>query len=228
RLAAPADGSPYIRLQIEEVSQTERVLKFALHDMAVPTAVQIRDWLDHAMLPAHIRKHAAGVARVAGACADDLLGRGVFVRKKALVAAAKLHDVLRFTDFKSLTGDAYYTPTPAQTAAWTALKQTYGQPHELAAQRFMDAEGFPGIGTIIRSHGSHGVRNPEFAAVTIEQKILAYSDKRMKYDTLVSVDQRFDDFLTRYADGKETEMSMKWRTQLKALEKELFPDGPPL
>jgi tRNA threonylcarbamoyladenosine biosynthesis protein TsaE len=228
RLETPADSTPYIGIHIDETSASGRTLNFELRDVAIPSAKQIHEWIELAALPKHIRDHSDGVANVAGICADALLKRGVFIRKKALVAAAKLHDLLRFTDFASLTGDAYYTPTPAQTAAWTTLKATYGTPHEQAAERFVAQQGFPAIGSIIRTHGSHGVKDASYKAMTIEQQVLAYSDKRMMFDTLVTLDQRFDDFLKRYGGGKESEMSIAWRKQLKELERELFPEEPPL
>jgi tRNA threonylcarbamoyladenosine biosynthesis protein TsaE len=227
RVPAPG-GEPHIRLEIAELSATRRRLTFRLEDAAIPGAGDIRSWTKKVGLPEHIQKHAAAVAKVADTLASHLLARGTFVRRKALAAAAKLHDLLRFVDFKSLTGDEYYTPTKRQTELWTALRETYGKPHEQAAERFVKDMGFPVVGTIIRTHGAQGVSDPSFLAGTTEQKLLAYSDKRVMFDKPVTLDERFDDFLVRYGGGKESDMSRTWRKQLKALERELFPEGPPL
>lgn len=228
RLPEGTQEGPCILIDIRELSKTRRRLRFRLHDVPIPPPSDIRSWITQAALPAHIRKHTTAVARVAGLCADTLLHRGVFIRKKALVAAAHLHDMLRFCDFKSLDGDAFYTPTPKQTAVWKRLKEAYGQPHEQAAQRFLTERGYPGIGLIVRTHGTHGMQDASFKPTSTEQLVLSYSDKRVMFDTVVTLDQRFDDFVTRYSSGEESDFSRSWRAELKRIEKLLFPDGPPL
>ncbi len=226
RIPAP-DDEPHIRVEIRELSADKRSLRLSLRDADIPGPAEIKKWTEEVALPAHIRKHTAAVAKVASALADHLLGHGTVIRKKALVAAAKLHDLLRFVDFNSLSGDQYFTPTPAQTATWETLRAAYGKPHEQAAERFVAAMGYPVVGSIIRTHGAHGVSDDAFKARSIEQKVLAYSDKRVMFDKRVTLDERFDDFLVRYGGGKESEMSRTWRAQLKELEKELFPEGTP-
>ncbi len=235
RLIEWADRQPalkketaHIDVEIEDIDVNKRQLSIRFRDAAIPSQAQIQQWINSVCLPKHIRRHTKAVAKVAAVCADDLLKRGIVVRKKALIAAAQLHDLLRFVDFPTLTGDTYYSPTAKETACWKSLKDTYGKPHEQAAQRFLAAHGFPVVGQIIRTHGPHGLDDPSYAPQTIEQKILSYSDKRVMFDKVVSLDQRFDDFLQRYSHHKESDFSTRWRTALKAMEKELFPEGPPV
>jgi hypothetical protein len=156
--------------------------------------------------------------------AGELLKQGRIVRLNALRAAALSHDLLRFVDFKSLTGDAVYSPTPEEIAKWKHHKETYGTPHEVAAERFLIEKGYPDIARIVRTHRGHGQNAvPE----TIEQNVLCYSDKRAIVDSYVTLDERFNDFMIRYGNGKESAEAAEWRSEMKRIETFLFPTGVP-
>ena len=96
---------------------------------------------------------------------------------------------------------------------------------EKAAAAFLTERGYAEIAHIVVSHGSpdHG-----HIPTTIEQKILTYSDKRVRHNEIVTVDERFDDFAVRYCKGKESDFGRNWRESVKRLEKELFGDRAPL
>lgn len=218
---------PHILVEIAEPSRESRAIDMTFADIAIPAPDVRRQWMEDVGLPEHIRKHTHTVAATAMRLADTLLSRGVVVRKAALQAAAEVHDLLRFCDFTSLTGDALFTPTAAQSERWQTLKHAYGTPHEVAAQRFLTAEGYAEIGRMVSTHGLQGCRDERLQPKTLEQKLLCYSDKRVMFDTVVTLRERFDDFLVRYGNGKETAFSLASRTALQQLEQELFPDGPP-
>lgn len=215
----------HIEVRFEDTTPTERTVTMEFLDVAIPDDRQIGVWLDEVRLPEHIRTHMAQVSRVAEASVALLRDRNVVVRPAALRAAALMHDILRFVDFQSLAGDAIFTPSTDQTRHWQQLKMLYGTPHELAAQRFCTERGYAAIGQIIATHGAP--RDGRTRPQTIEQKVLAYADKRVRFDDIVGVDERFDDFLRRYGGSEETDFSILWRKEMKALEQELFPDGAP-
>ncbi len=219
-------SGPFVRVDIDDAKPGSRTLHIVLHDMPLPDAAEIDQWYDDVALPTHIIKHNRTVAAVTRTLADHLLERATFVRKDALKAAALTHDLLRFVDFASLEGDAQFSPTTAQSALWKTLKKRYGAPHERAAAMFFREKGYEGLARIVESHGPPREDMP--APQTTEQKLLCYADKRVKFDTLVTLDQRFDDFIARYGKGKELAYAKAWRVTMKELEKQLFPEGPPL
>ncbi len=203
-----------------------RMITVECRDVAIPTDEQIAAWTAEVMLPPHIVAHMRAVADAAERVADGLLAQKRCVRRKALRAAALTHDLLRFVDFASLTGDAHFTPTKEQSAHWQKLKDTYGTPHESAAEEFLRERGFAGVGTIVVAHrglAKDGIR----LVKTVEQEALAYADKRAAFDKPVTLDQRFDDFMKRYGGGEESPYAKAWRTEMKRIEAELFPDGVP-
>ncbi len=212
-------------IEIDITEQTEgRKIQVHFKDIPVPSDDEITQWMKTVGLPLHIQKHVKKVAEICALIADELLLQGRLVRKDALHAAALTHDLLRFVDFASLTGDAMYSPTPEETATWIRLKEMYGTPHEAAVEKFLIQNGFPEIGRMTRSHRGY---DPNALPQTIEQYALAYADKRALIDTTVTLDQRFDDFIVRYGNGKESDNAQAWRREMKRIESLLFPEGVP-
>ncbi len=219
------DGAS-VFIDIEEHDRENRTLHFSMNDMPLPTAAEIQKWHADVQLPPHIVRHIETVAQVAATLAEDLIKRCIFVRREALKAAALTHDLLRFVDFKSAAAHPDFVPAPGQLERWDQLKAQYGAPHESAAAQFLTDRGYAHLGAIVLSHGSpkNGLPGPK----TIEQRLLAYADKRVKFDEVVTLDTRFDDFIARYGNGTESEHNRIWRENMKKMERELFPDGPPL
>ncbi len=216
-----------IAVEIKELSKGREVT-ISFSDLPIPSDKAIDAWRKEVRLPKHIIRHTEAVAEVAGRLADELMKQGTVVRKNALLAAAKAHDLLRFVDFQSWDGDEMYTPVKEDIPIWTTYKEKYGAPHEKAAELFLREHGFAEIGTMIRPHRGYSPASGETIVLkTIEQKVLAYSDKRVRFDEVVSLDDRFDDFVRRYGDGKESDHGKGWREFMKKLEEELFPGGAP-
>ncbi len=201
-----------------------RNIMITFYDIPTPTESEIEGWMEDVSLPQHIRRHVRKVADISGTVANSLMVQGRAVRKTELRAAALSHDLLRFVDFTSMTGDELYSPTPKETDMWIHCKKTYGTPHEKAAEKFLVEHGYSEIGRIVRTHRGHGVDSvPE----TIEQYALSYADKRAIIDTAVTLDERFDDFVMRYGGGTESEAARAWRTEMKRIESFLFSEGVP-
>lgn len=218
------DG-PLIIVNIDEKDAITRMVTIDCRDIAIPSKEERSAWIDEVRLPVHIQKHMQAVTAVAMTCADVLISQGTFIRREALRAAAETHDLMRFVDFK-LEAMAGHETTEAQRKHWQPYKEKYAPWHELAAKQFVAEKGYPAIAEIISSHGPVIADRPQ--PTTIEQKVLAYSDKRVKFDTVVSLDERFDDFIQRYSKGVESEFNKKWRVEMKELERELFGGKPPL
>ena len=217
---------PHIHVHIDEGREARNIV-CRFEDEAVPDDAQIEAWRDEVRLPTHIRAHTETVAGVVKILADQLtIDRHWLLRHEAMRAAAKVHDLLRFVDFATWNGDASYTPTDDDRTVWTRCKERFGTPHEDAAKRFLIERGYPLLAEIVRTH--RGIDDGGAAnAMTPEQRILAYADKRVRFDEIVTLDERFDDFVKRYGKGdKESDYAKTWRATMKKIEHSLFPDGP--
>lgn len=217
-----------ILIRIEERSTNEREILFEFRDIRIPSEEEITSWIHDVNLPENVVRHMHAVARVTAILADTLLQRGVLLRKSAVRAAALTHDLLRFVDFVSWQGEKKISAETLKR--WDELKRQFGSPHELAGTRFLEEKGYPEIGAMIRPHRGYDEDHDQPTELrTIEQKLLTYADKRVRFDEIVSIDERFDDFLDRYGKGKETTTTKKWRTAMLRLEQELFGNAvPPL
>ena len=223
----PQKIGPHISVHITDQSG-KREIRCKFLDELVPETELINQWKQDVRLPRHIQEHSNAVARLCHTLAEALSkDRHWVIRKEALHAAGRTHDILRFVDFVESAKPSKDFQSPEDLARWKELKEKYGPSHEEAGAAFLTEQGFPSIGDIIRTHrgiAANGQSSPR----TIEQLILAYADKRVLFDTIVSLDERFDNFMQRYGDGKETASAKKWRETMKNIEKMLFPEGAPV
>jgi tRNA threonylcarbamoyladenosine biosynthesis protein TsaE len=203
---------------------TGRSLTVEFRDMPLPSLRSIEQWRKEMDLPDNIVAHCHAVASMCVSLSDALLERSVIVRKEALRLAGEAHDLLRFMDFQQ--GGHTTDHDPARVRKWKEIASRF-RPlrHEDAAAEFLREKGFAALGEIVRVHG---LRLPSPFRSRIEQKVLYYADKRVAHDRVVSLDERFREFRERYGAGKESEQAILWYQEAQALEKELFPDGPPL
>ncbi len=217
---------PRIAVHIDE-ADGGRQIQCRFEDEPVPLYSEIDAWISEVRLPAHIRAHTEAVARVADILTLHLQKhRSMLVRTEAVHAAARVHDLLRFVDFPHWNGDEYYLPDDDDRRVWNSFKERFGTPHEDAAARFLIERGYPVLADIVRTHRGAD-KNGAATAVTTEQLLLCYADKRVRFDTVVSLDERFDDFLVRYGRHRDSDYAKKLRSTMKDLEKKLFPEGPP-
>ena len=209
-----------IHIHLEDVPEypQERDLTITFRDIALPSLRAIEEWRREIKLPKGIVDHCNAVADFALRTADALLQEGHIVRREALKRAAQLHDLLRFMDF----------PEDDQRSedAWKPWNEEYASMrHEAACAALLNERGFPAIAQIVETHG---LNTPNPPKMTIEQQLLFYADKRVGKTTVMSLDDRFEDFLARYRDLFPLEENQRWLNEAKRIEQELFPDGPPL
>lgn len=219
-----------ITVSLTELSPTERRIEITFSDLSWPDRATVERWRAEVQLPEHIAKHCDIVGAFARTCAEHLLQRGLVARPQALQRAGELHDLLRFVDFQTrlppYLRNAYPTITEGQQAVWNKLSEHYPSPHEEACAKFLDEKGYPALATIVRPHGLRAIDDPKNLQ-TIEQKLLFYADKRVLFDRIVSLDERFEDFKARYGKGVESEEARRWRGKTEVLERELFEEEIP-
>jgi tRNA threonylcarbamoyladenosine biosynthesis protein TsaE len=213
-----------ISIHIKETSKNDREIEITFNDVSWPSRDEIVVWRKEMKLPEHIGKHCDAVAEMAKKLAEELLTRGTVCRPEAIFHAALLHDLMRFVDFKPEMHKKIPHANKADPDVqkhWESFKEKYGSQHEAACAQFLIDEGYPELAEIIRPHGLLSLDGKAEIATT-DQKLLFYADKRIKYEEIVSLDERFDDFVERYEDGDESEKSRGWREKTKKMEEELF------
>ena len=98
---------------------------------------------------------------------------------------------------------------------------TTGEIHALTGAEFIDAMGYPDVAFII---GHHVILDEKFLSDTLaEVEIVNYADKRVLHDRVVSLQERLDYILVRYAKYQEDRdrIARNW-LRAKELEKKLF------
>lgn len=220
------DIGPHIRVSIDE-EKNHRRIGIDFLDEPVPEDKLIDAWVNEVRLPKHIQHHIAAVTHVADTLATFLIATGMVLRKEALHAAARTHDLLRFVDFPTWNGDTQFTPSDEDRNIWKACKDTYGVPHESAACAFLRNQGYASIGEILKTHRGNEEANSPLAPKTTEQKLLAYADKRVMFDKIATLEERFSDLGERYGNGRESEYHRQWLGTMKRIERELFPRDVP-
>ena len=207
---------PHIDLLFKDIKNSERNLCIQFHDISLPSRTQIETWRRQVMLPDQIRKHCDIVGEFAEKIARALLENGIVARPLALRRAGELHDLLRFLDFQN---PPLYPPPVWKK--WMAQYPNFR--HEAACALFLREQGFNPLAAIIEPHGLM-LHSPKRS--TIEQKVLFYADKRV-IDRVVSIDERFEDFKNRYGNETVSAKHTQLHQEVRAIERELFPDGAP-
>ncbi len=222
-------GDATMSIALKEVKNA-REMEISFDDFPLPSSEQIDAWRRDVRLPQHILDHCEGVAACAVRLGKALVDQGTVVRLDAVDRAGKLHDLLRFIDFREGAGpESGLKPSDEDMALWAQLREKYrtireGMKHEEACARFLREQGYGELASIVEVHGLT-IPTPERS--TTEQKLLYYADKRVQGDKFVSLQERFEDFRARYSGGKNTDLSMRWYEEARKTERELFPSGVP-
>lgn len=218
----PSPPRPAIVVTLHD-DGAERSLDIAFHDASVPSPADIAAWRAEARLPAHVAAHCDCVATVALRLAEALRERGAVVRPGLLEAAARLHDLLRFVDFRAGGGE-FPPPSAEDERVWGDIAKRYaGLHHEEACARWLSERGYPEAARIVRTHGVALAPGDD---ATMEQWLVYYADKRCMGTSVVSVTERFEDFRKRYGDSRRAEAE-RWMQTCRHIEQELFPEGAP-
>jgi len=141
--------------------------------MLVLSRTECMELLRQFDMPQHIRRHSFLVAEVALVLGARLNQNSSRLDLRLIEAAALLHDVGKVRSLKT------------------------GENH--AALGFQMLEGIvaPDVARIVGEHIS--LDPSEVGGPLTESLIVNYSDKRVRHDRIVSVEERYDDLIERYA-----------------------------
>ncbi len=138
----------------------------------------------------NIIAHLKAVCDFSMKIVDLLENKDIKVNRGLVAAASLLHDVKK-------------------------LEQGH---HEIEGAKYIESLGYIEVANVIRKHGLAHLESEEFVPKTWEEKIVFYSDKRLRGNRMVSVDERFDDIKQRYKK-EDVEHELEFT---KKIEKELL------
>ena len=153
----------------------------------IPSKEECLSILNKNKTPSNVIEHCKAVCRVAEEIADNLIKKGIGVKKDLVVASALLHDVEREK-----------------------------KDHIAAGAKLIKSLGFPEVAQVIMKHSLYKVEDPKRQPKTYEEKIVFYADKRVKGSKIVSLEERFADLKERYNIDlkKEFEFAKKIEKEL--------------
>ena len=140
-------------------------------------------------LPEHIIAHSYKVTKVAWIISNEMYEQGVTLNRKLVLYSSLLHDITKYDSILNR-----------------------GEDHAETGGIFLRKLGYPEIAEVVENH----IILKNNGKSEIEKKIVYYSDKRVMHDKVVSLKERYDDLLIRYAKSIYSESMIR-----KGLEKAL-------
>lgn len=163
-----------------------------------PSAATCRRLLVAHDVPEHIRRHSGQVARVARQVSVALRARGERIDSGLIEAAALLHDIAKAPCLESRLD------------------------HAAEGGRVLRELGLAGVAAVVERHVHLGPWDPR-GPVT-EAEVVNYADKRVLYEEVVSLEERFRDLIVRYGQGRlefEERIRRNW-AMMEAVEVKIF------
>ncbi|MBI5388944.1 HD domain-containing protein [Candidatus Woesearchaeota archaeon] len=193
--------------------------------MKLPSKEECYALLATYKVPGHVIRHSEAVCRVAVFLAKRLKDKGMALDVQLVERAALLHDLLKTIDFQDFNASFGDKPSSQEIAFWQELKVKYkGMKHETAAYLLLK-ERYPQIAHVILTHRYSAILTEDERPKTWEEKLVYYADKRVKHDTIVSLQERFEDGRKRYGRLKtkeEQETTARIEHAIVMLEQEIF------
>lgn len=145
--------------------------------MTIPSRQECLAIMNREGMPSHIQKHCFTVARIALYLGGLLNRNGVRLDLRLVESAALLHDIAK------------------------APSLTTGESHGHLGAEMLLKMGFAPLAPIVRDHV---YLDAEAVDAPITESVLVnYADKRVQHDRVVSVAERFQDLIERYAMSGE-------------------------
>jgi len=167
--------------------------------MELPTKEHCYQLMCDMQMLDHIVIHSLQVCRVATFLTDVLNRERLNLNIELIRAAALLHDITKTRSFKT------------------------EEDHALTGGQYLCDLGYPEVGNLVRQH----VRLDQYATgkAVSEVEIINYADKRVLHDEIVSLEQRLNYILERYAkkQAHRERIHILWQNT-KKLEKRIFSD----
>lgn len=216
-----------IDVAISENADGSRSISIECRDVSWPDDATIAAWRAELRLPPNVGAHCDAIGEFCAEAATEMVARGTFIRPHFVRAAGKVHDLLRFADFKPGAAPAGHADPPEDVAIWNAWKNAHAniRTHEEAVGEFLREHGYRELGHLAESHSVHV---PMERRTTTEEHLLYYADKRFVGPKQVTIAERYADMAVRYGNGQPSPDQLRWEQDSRDTEKLLFPDGPPL
>jgi putative nucleotidyltransferase with HDIG domain len=166
----------------------------------IPNREQCYSLMERANLPEHIRDHCAMVAELATCLARKLSRAGMPIDVGLVEASALLHDIAK------------------------GICLANGKNHAEEGARLLKEWGYPDLAPIVEEHID--LEETRLGQPLTESLLVNYSDKRVKHDEVVSLEERFADLARRY--GRKTGGEAYFWQRLeryRRLEERIFQDS---
>jgi putative nucleotidyltransferase with HDIG domain len=147
--------------------------------VAIPDRDTVRRLLDEAALPAGIRIHSEGVARVAVAAAGLVAESGIPVDGWLVEVAALLHDIDK-----------------------PQVRRSGGE-HGIVGARQLEAQGYEELAMPVASHPITALLDEERFPIGWPSVLVAVADRHVAQE-FVGVDERLDDMKIRHPEYAES------------------------
>jgi len=165
--------------------------------MIIPSRTQCMELLGQFDMPQHIRRHSLLVAEVALLLAARLNQNSSGLDLRLIEAAALLHDVGKVSSLKT------------------------GENHAVLGAQMIQGLVAPAVARIVEEHIS--LDSSQVAGPVTESLIVNYSDKRVRHDQVVLLEERYYDLIERYAKGPSHVQFLRHKLDLCfALERTIF------
>ncbi|MEM4268439.1 MAG: HD domain-containing protein [Candidatus Woesearchaeota archaeon] len=167
----------------------------------------VRDLYKAYKVPLHIQRHMRKVCRFAVALAKKIAKhRKVNIRQ--VRRACLLHDLFRLVDFSQDKYEEFARKHKKNRKVWDRYRRKYrGIDHGEAAYLFL-LKKEPEIARIVRAHMYYNVLDVNKFPKTIEEKIVAYADKRVSHEKIVPLKKRLQEGHKRYGTRSTTADNM--------------------
>jgi len=171
--------------------------------------------------PPHVQAHCRVVAELATELGMKFIAKGVNINVPLLRSSALLHDFVRVVDFKTFEPHTFPTkPTDEDVRVWQELREKYRGMHHADAAYDLLFKQYPAVADLILKHKFLQI---EKGFETWEEKILFYSDKRVKHDQIAPLASRLEDGRRRNApETFDTEKAAELDRKVFELEREIF------
>ena len=165
--------------------------------MLIPSRTECMELLGQFDMPQHIRRHSLLVAEVALLLAARLNQNSSRLDLRLIEAGALLHDIGKMSSLKT------------------------GEDHAVLGAQMLEGIVAPAVARIVEEHIS--LDSSQVAGPVTESLIVNYSDKRVRHDQVVSIEERYQDLIERYAKGPSQVQFLRHKLDLYfALERTIF------
>jgi putative nucleotidyltransferase with HDIG domain len=149
---------------------------------------------------------------------EDLLKHSIAVEKTASFIAKKLKDSGQKIDAGLVSRAALLHDIGKAKTIAEGFKRKHGE----FGKEILEKEGFPDIAKIVAKHPLYQILEKQ-PFDSLEEKVVYYADKRVKFDKAVSLDERLGYILEKYGTDKEkTKKILAAKPLIQKLEKQIL------